>query len=37
MAALGAAKVREQFSVHALAGRMKELYEELMEAKQCVT
>src|SRR5580765_4873826 len=34
MAARGAAKTREQYSVHALAGRMKSLYEELMEAKQ---
>jgi len=32
MAARGAAKVREQYSVNALAGRMKLLYEELMEA-----
>jgi glycosyltransferase involved in cell wall biosynthesis len=37
MAARGAAKVRVQYSVNALAGRMKQLYEELMEAKQCVT
>jgi glycosyltransferase involved in cell wall biosynthesis len=33
----GRAKVRENYSVNALAGRMKELYEELVEAKQCVT
>jgi glycosyltransferase involved in cell wall biosynthesis len=33
----GAAKVREKYSVYALAGRMKELYEELMEAKRCAT
>jgi glycosyltransferase involved in cell wall biosynthesis len=32
----GKAKVRESYSVHTLAGRMKQLYEELMEAKQCV-
>ncbi len=37
MAARGATKVREQFSVNALAVRMKRLYEELMEAKRCVT
>jgi glycosyltransferase involved in cell wall biosynthesis len=37
MAARGAAKVREKYSVNALAGRMKLLYEELMEAKRCVT
>lgn len=37
MVTRGAAKVREQYSVNALAGRMKHLYEELMEAKQCVT
>jgi glycosyltransferase involved in cell wall biosynthesis len=37
MVELGKAKVREQYSVNALAGRMKQLYEELMEAKQCVT
>jgi alpha-maltose-1-phosphate synthase len=37
MVARGAAKVRERFSVNALAGRMKRLYEELMEAKRCVT
>jgi len=37
MVARGAAKVREQYSVNALAGRMKQLYEELTEAKQCVT
>jgi alpha-maltose-1-phosphate synthase len=37
MVALGAARVREQYSVNALAGRMKLLYEELMEAKRCVT
>jgi glycosyltransferase involved in cell wall biosynthesis len=37
MAAQGAAKVRQQYSVYTLAGRMKRLYEELMEAKQCVT
>jgi alpha-maltose-1-phosphate synthase len=37
MAARGAAKVRERYSVNALAGRMKRLYEELMEAKPCVT
>ena len=37
MAARGAAKVREQYSVNALAGRMKGLYEEVMETKRCVT
>jgi glycosyltransferase involved in cell wall biosynthesis len=37
MVARGAAKVRRQYSVNALAGRMKLLYEELMEAKRCVT
>jgi glycosyltransferase involved in cell wall biosynthesis len=37
MVARGAAQVREQYSVNALAGRMKLLYEELMEAKRCVT
>jgi len=37
MVARGAAKVREKFSVNALAGRMKLLYEELIEAKRCVT
>jgi glycosyltransferase involved in cell wall biosynthesis len=37
MVARGAAKVREQYSVNALAGRMKLLYEELMEAKRCAT
>jgi len=37
MVAFGAAKVREQYSVNALAGQMKRLYEELIEAKQCVT
>jgi glycosyltransferase involved in cell wall biosynthesis len=33
----GKARVRENYSVNALAGRMKQLYEDLMEAKQCVT
>jgi len=37
MVARGAAKIHEQYSVNALAGRMKQLYEELTEAKQCVT
>jgi glycosyltransferase involved in cell wall biosynthesis len=37
MADLGAEIVRADYSVHALAGRMKGLYEELIEAKQCVT
>src|SRR5215831_16717795 len=37
MVARGTARVREQFSVSALAGRMKRLYEELMEVKQCDT
>src|SRR6185436_9922363 len=37
MAARGAAKVRTEYSVNALAARMKGLYEELMEAKRCVT
>jgi starch synthase len=37
MVARGAAKVRAKYSVNALAGRMKSLYEELMEAKRCVT
>jgi glycosyltransferase involved in cell wall biosynthesis len=37
MAARGATKVRERYSVNVLAGRMKRLYEELMEAKQCIT
>jgi glycosyltransferase involved in cell wall biosynthesis len=37
MVARGAAKVREHYSVNALAGRMKRLYEELVEAKRCVT
>jgi glycosyltransferase involved in cell wall biosynthesis len=37
MVARGAAKVRDQYSVNALAGRMKRLYEELMEAKRCAT
>jgi glycosyltransferase involved in cell wall biosynthesis len=37
MVARGAAKVREQYSVNALASRMKGLYEELVEAKRCVT
>ena len=37
MVARGSAKVREQYSVNALAGRMKGLYEGLMEAKRCVT
>jgi glycosyltransferase involved in cell wall biosynthesis len=37
MAARGAAKVREKYSVNALAGRMKLLYEELIETKRCVT
>ena len=37
MAARGATKVREHYSINALAGRMKRLYEELMEAKRCVT
>lgn len=37
MALRGSAKVRDQYSVVALAGRMKKLYEELMEANQCVT
>jgi glycosyltransferase involved in cell wall biosynthesis len=37
MVAHGMAKVREQFSVSTLAGRMKRLYEELMEVKQCAT
>jgi alpha-maltose-1-phosphate synthase len=37
MAARGAVKIRDQYSVNALAGRMKLLYAELMEAKRCVT
>jgi starch synthase len=37
MVVRGAAKVRAEYSVNALAGRMKGLYEELMEAKRCVT
>ncbi len=37
MVARGTSKVREQYSVNALAGRMKQLYEELTEAKQCAT
>jgi starch synthase len=37
MAARGAAKVREKYSANALAGRMKLLYEELIETKRCVT
>ena len=37
MVARGGAKGRAEYSVNALAGRMKLLYEELMEAKRCVT
>lgn len=37
MAARGAANVRAKYSVNALAARMKLLYQELMEAKRCVT
>ena len=37
MAARGAEKVRNDYSVTALARRMKTLYEELIEQKQCTT
>lgn len=37
MVARGAAMVRDSYSVYALAGRMKQLYEEVVEARQCVT
>jgi glycosyltransferase involved in cell wall biosynthesis len=33
----GKAKVQKEYSVSALAGRMKQLYEELTETKECVT
>jgi starch synthase len=37
MAEFGAKKVREEYSISSLAGRMKSLYEELIEEKACVT
>jgi glycosyltransferase involved in cell wall biosynthesis len=37
MAERGAAMVRDDYSVSALAGRMKALYEQLIEDKQCAT
>jgi glycosyltransferase involved in cell wall biosynthesis len=37
MAARGAEKVSREYSVNALAGRMKDLYQELLEEKQCAT
>jgi glycosyltransferase involved in cell wall biosynthesis len=37
MASRGAAKVRESYSVEAVAGKVKKLYCDLIEEKQCVT
>lgn len=37
MVGRGKTQVREKYSVNALAGRMKQLYEDLVEAKQCAT
>ena len=37
MVGRGAARVSSQYSIHALAGRMKHLYEQLIEERQCAT
>ena len=37
MAACGRKLVREEYSVSALAGRLKSLYEEIMHEKRCIT
>ena len=37
MVKLGRKKVKDNYSVNNLAGRMKQLYQEVIEEKQCVT